>query len=299
MLVQADRQHPRIVVEGGLYPVGVVHVDVDVGDPLGSRQEQPGDSDRRVVVHAEPARAAADRVMQAASDARAMPRRAGPHCPGGGQRGTGHQRRRVVHAREYRVVLGAQAETQHRRARLRAARPPAAPRRCSAAGAPSPVARRWPAPGARPTPRPPRTRRRRGPARSSARPAPAPSDGRTRSHNPPAGSPRQHATYRPCTTQARRGAAGNSPPVTRTPGQPMAASLPRHSLRRRIPHPCMCAACDRCRTLPGRGVPRRSVCAVHDILQSPARCGTAEQPPPMTMDGRRPRQGWRRRRWWP
>ena len=49
MLVQADRQHPRIVVEGGLYPVSVVHVDVDVGDPLGPRQEQPGDSDRRVL----------------------------------------------------------------------------------------------------------------------------------------------------------------------------------------------------------------------------------------------------------
>jgi hypothetical protein len=52
------------------------------------------------------------------------PCRAGPYCPGGGQGGTGHQRRRVVHALEYRIVLGAQAESQRRRARFRAARLP-------------------------------------------------------------------------------------------------------------------------------------------------------------------------------
>ena len=37
VLVQRDRQHPRVVVERGLHPVAVVDVDVDVGDPLGRR----------------------------------------------------------------------------------------------------------------------------------------------------------------------------------------------------------------------------------------------------------------------
>ena len=110
MLVQADRQHPRIVIEGGLHPVAVVHVDVDVGDPLRALPEQPGDRDRRVVVHAEPARAAAHRVVQPARDARAMLRRAGPDRTGRRQGRSRHQRRRVVHAGEYRVILGAQAE---------------------------------------------------------------------------------------------------------------------------------------------------------------------------------------------
>jgi hypothetical protein len=37
MLVQADRQHPRVVIKRRLHPVTVVHVDVDVGDPFGTR----------------------------------------------------------------------------------------------------------------------------------------------------------------------------------------------------------------------------------------------------------------------
>ena len=57
VLVQRDRQHPRVGVEGGLDAVAVVHVDVDVGDAVEPVVEQPGDRDRAVVVHAEPGRA--------------------------------------------------------------------------------------------------------------------------------------------------------------------------------------------------------------------------------------------------
>ena len=41
VLVQADREHPRVVVERGLHAVAVVHVDVDVGDALAPVGEQP------------------------------------------------------------------------------------------------------------------------------------------------------------------------------------------------------------------------------------------------------------------
>ena len=34
VLMQADGQDPRVVVERGLDAVAVVHVDVDIGDPL-------------------------------------------------------------------------------------------------------------------------------------------------------------------------------------------------------------------------------------------------------------------------
>ena len=47
-----------------------------------------------------------------------------PHLPRRGQGRARHQRRRVMHAREHRVVLGAQAEVQHRRVRLRVTRLP-------------------------------------------------------------------------------------------------------------------------------------------------------------------------------
>ena len=67
-LVQADREHPRIVVEDGLHAVAVVHVDVDVRDPLRTQVEQPRDRDRRVVVDAEAGRARRHRVVQAAGD---------------------------------------------------------------------------------------------------------------------------------------------------------------------------------------------------------------------------------------
>jgi len=46
MLVQADRQHARICVEGLLHAIRVVHVEVDVGDPFGTLGKQPIDRDR-------------------------------------------------------------------------------------------------------------------------------------------------------------------------------------------------------------------------------------------------------------
>ena len=52
--MQRDRQHPRIVVEGGLHAVAVVDVDVDVGHPLGAGGQQGPDRQHHVVEHAEP-----------------------------------------------------------------------------------------------------------------------------------------------------------------------------------------------------------------------------------------------------
>ena len=40
-LVNADREHPGIVVEHLLHAVAVMHVDVDVRDPVGTEVEQP------------------------------------------------------------------------------------------------------------------------------------------------------------------------------------------------------------------------------------------------------------------
>ena len=108
MLVQADRQHPRVGVERGLHPVAVVRVDVHVGDAPGALPKQPGDRDRRVVVDPEPARAGGHRVMHAARDAGPMLDRARPDGTGCGQGGPGHQCRRLMHAGEDRVVPGAQ-----------------------------------------------------------------------------------------------------------------------------------------------------------------------------------------------
>ena len=72
VLVQADRQHPRVVVERGLDTVAVVHVDVHVGDPL------------RTCLHSQPIAMAGSlltqnplaelaSVVQAASDVDAVP----------------------------------------------------------------------------------------------------------------------------------------------------------------------------------------------------------------------------------
>ncbi len=81
-LVQADGQHPRIGVERGLHPVAVMGVDVHVGHPLDAVFQQPGDRDRRVVVHAEPAGTRGHGVMHAARDAGAGPRPGSPRSPG-------------------------------------------------------------------------------------------------------------------------------------------------------------------------------------------------------------------------
>ncbi len=110
MLVQADGQYPRVVIKRGLYPVAVVRVDVHVGDALGALPQQPGDRDRDVVVHAEPAGMRGHGVVHAARDAGPVLGRPGPHRAGRGRGRPGHQRRCLVHAGEDRVVLGAQPE---------------------------------------------------------------------------------------------------------------------------------------------------------------------------------------------
>src|SRR5215831_19428449 len=66
MLVQADGQHPWVGPERRLHAVTVMHVDVDIGHPLGTLAKQPFDGDRRVVVHAEPAGVAGHGMMQTA-----------------------------------------------------------------------------------------------------------------------------------------------------------------------------------------------------------------------------------------
>ncbi len=108
VLVQADRQDPRVVPERRLHAVAVVRVHVDVGDPLGALAQQPGDRDGRVVVDAEPA--GVGRPWRGAGRRRCWRRAAPPRPdgPGRGQRGPGHQGGRLVHAGEHRVVLGAE-----------------------------------------------------------------------------------------------------------------------------------------------------------------------------------------------
>jgi calcium-translocating P-type ATPase len=112
VLVQADRQHPRVVVEDRLHPVAVVHVDVDVRDALGAARQQPGDRDRRIVVDAEPAGPIGHRVMQPARDVRPVLGVPRPYRPGGRQRRASDQRGCLVHTCEDRVVLGAEAERE-------------------------------------------------------------------------------------------------------------------------------------------------------------------------------------------
>ena len=76
-------------------------------------QEQQRPELKRIQGHNHP--------VQPARDARAMLRPAGPDRPGRGQGRSRHQRRRVVHAGKHRVIVGAQAEFQHRRVRVRSA----------------------------------------------------------------------------------------------------------------------------------------------------------------------------------
>ena len=108
MLVQGDREHPRVRVERGLHAVPVVHVDVDVGDPVETVVEQPGDRHRAVVVDAEPGGPVGHGVVQPTGDVHRPVGAALGDLPGGQQRTAAHQRTRLVHVLEDRVVLGAQ-----------------------------------------------------------------------------------------------------------------------------------------------------------------------------------------------
>jgi hypothetical protein len=108
-LVQADREHPRIVVEDLLDAVAVVHVDVHVRDPLGPQVEEPGDGDGRVVVDAEPGGARGHRVVQAAGDVHRPDALAVPHRLGGRDGGPADPGAGLMHAVEHRVVRGVEA----------------------------------------------------------------------------------------------------------------------------------------------------------------------------------------------
>ena len=99
----------RVVPEHGLHAVTVVHVDVDVRDPLHALVEQPGDPDRDVVVDAEALGRAGQGVVQSA---RQVHRVVGPpvvHRLHGHQRGPCDPARRDVHVGKHRVVVGTQA----------------------------------------------------------------------------------------------------------------------------------------------------------------------------------------------
>jgi len=110
MLVHADRQHARIGVKGRQHPIGVMHVQVDVGDPAGALPEQPLDRDHGIVVDAEPAGRGRHCVVQAAGQVGGVPGHAPPDSARRGNTGAGDQRGRIVHPGEYGVVDGAQAE---------------------------------------------------------------------------------------------------------------------------------------------------------------------------------------------
>ena len=105
-----DREHPRVVPEARLHAVAVMHVDVDVGDPLSALREQPRDADGRVVVHAEPRGTVGHRVVETPGRVEGMLGLARPDRPGGRDRGADHERPGLVHVVEDRVVTGPVAE---------------------------------------------------------------------------------------------------------------------------------------------------------------------------------------------
>ncbi len=103
-LVQADRAHPRVVVEGGLHAVAVVGVQVDVQHPQRPGPGAAGDGHGDVVDQAEPDRAAPLGVVQAGHGREHVGQVAGRDRV---QRGHGRPRDqpgRLVHARERPVV---------------------------------------------------------------------------------------------------------------------------------------------------------------------------------------------------
>src|SRR6185437_9302188 len=108
-LVQRDRQHPRVVPEGGLHAVTVVRVDVDVGDLLDALLQQPGDGDGRVVVDAEAGSGRGHRVVESTRDVDRVVVGLLEDGAGGGQGAAGDQRGGFVHVGEHRVVHRAEA----------------------------------------------------------------------------------------------------------------------------------------------------------------------------------------------
>ena len=78
-LVQANRHHPRLVVEDRLDAVTVMHINIDVADPLAAVVQQPTNGNGYVVVDTEAAGRSWHGVMQSAADVAAALRVTGPH----------------------------------------------------------------------------------------------------------------------------------------------------------------------------------------------------------------------------
>ena len=111
-LVQGDREHPGVVVEDALHAVAVVHVDIDVGDPLRAVRQQPSDRDSNVVVDAESTHPVRHRMVQTTGDVGGVVDLAGPHLAGRLDAGADDVAGRLVHPGEGRVVVAAQAARQ-------------------------------------------------------------------------------------------------------------------------------------------------------------------------------------------
>ncbi len=112
VLVDRDGQHARVVPEDGLDAVAVVRVEVQVGDALRAEVQQALDRRGGVVVDAEAGRRARHRVVHAARDVDAVRDLAAPQGVGELDGPAELPRGGLVHAREQRVVVGAQAAHQ-------------------------------------------------------------------------------------------------------------------------------------------------------------------------------------------
>jgi hypothetical protein len=109
VLVEGDGEDAGVVPERRLDAVAVVDVGVEVGHTLGAELQQAGDGERGVVVDAEAGGVGRHGVVQAAGEVDGVPDAAVPDVLGTGDGLTGDQGGDLVHAREGRSVLGAQA----------------------------------------------------------------------------------------------------------------------------------------------------------------------------------------------
>ena len=123
-LVQADRQHPRVVVKRRFDPVPVMGVHIDISHSTYAIPQKPRDGDGRVVVDAEPRRPGRHRVMKAASQVDGVVHLAATNRARRLHGGPGDERRRIVHQLEDRVVLAAQSICVERLGELSQRRPP-------------------------------------------------------------------------------------------------------------------------------------------------------------------------------
>ena len=97
-------EDPRVGVEHRLGPVAVVDVDVDVGDPLRTAPQEPGDGHGRVVVDAEPGGPRWHGVMEPSGGVEGVIQPALHHLLRGHQRRPDDQGARLVHPGEDGVV---------------------------------------------------------------------------------------------------------------------------------------------------------------------------------------------------